>query len=218
MEIKAIVNADFAGWSAAEYLKLEKAVTKGVSAAGASLKAAWRAEVAAALGSRMGNTVKAKLFPEGQPSANAASLVYIKPGKPGRSGAPEIVGAHERGALIRARDGFWLAIPLPAAGKGKGGRRVTPWEWQARTGRQLRFISTGRRRGVLVADDARVNRKGRAVADRRLGKLQAARATTAVPIFALVPQVKLQKALNLMQLAETVGASLPARIAGSWEG
>jgi hypothetical protein len=56
-----------------------------------------------------------------------------------------IIGAHDTGPLIRSKDGFWLAIPTPAAGKStRGGRRgsapTTPGEWEHRIGLRLRFI------------------------------------------------------------------------------
>ncbi|TCM86187.1 RNA polymerase sigma factor (sigma-70 family) [Rhodovulum steppense] len=42
------------------------------------------------------------------------------------SKAPVIVGAHDTGPLIRSKDGFWLAIPLPAAGKSLRGAGSRP--------------------------------------------------------------------------------------------
>jgi len=220
MQIKVELEGNFAEWAQGETLKAARAVTRGVHGATASLKAAWRADVSSTLGARMGNAVRSQVYPEDQPSLNAAGLVYLRRAVPGSPniGAAGIVAAHSAGVVIRGSRGFWLAIPLPAAGRGKGGSRITPAEWQARTGRELRFVATGRGRAVLVADNSRVNTKGRAVLDRRRGKLQARRATTAVPIFALVPQVKLPKRLSLMQLAQQVGNTLPARIAGTWGG
>ena len=50
-------------------------------------------------------------------SLNAAAVVWSK--------APLIIGAHDAGPLIRAKNGVWLAIPTPAAGKALGGRRIT---------------------------------------------------------------------------------------------
>lgn len=35
-----------------------------------------------------------------------------------------IVSVHDAGPLIRSRNGLWLAIPTPAAGKALGGRRI----------------------------------------------------------------------------------------------
>ena len=76
-----------------------------------------------------------------------------------------IVGTHDTGPLIRSRDRFWLAIPTPAAGKSARGGRITPGEWERRTGLRLRFIY--RRRGPsLLVTEGRLNSKGRAVASR----------------------------------------------------
>lgn len=55
---------------------------------------------------------------KGNDSLSAAALVW--------SNAPVIVGAHDTGPLIRSRNGFWLAIPTPAAGKSTRGGRITP--------------------------------------------------------------------------------------------
>ena len=55
--------------------------------------------------------------------------------------APEVVGAHDRGETIRSKGGFWLAIPLPAAGKGPRGKRMTPGLWEKLRGQRLRFVS-----------------------------------------------------------------------------
>ena len=41
-------------------------------------------------------------------------------------GAPAIIGAQDTGPLIRSASGFWLAIPLPAAGRALGGKHIPP--------------------------------------------------------------------------------------------
>lgn len=219
MEIKISKNGDLDEWARVESLKAARAITRAVSGATASLKSAWRASVAGSLGERMGNAVRSEVYPEGRDSVNAAGMVFVTPAKPGSLaiGAAGIVGAHSSGVLIQARQGVWLAIPLPAAGRAKGGARITPSQWKARTGRELRFVRTGPGRAVLVADDMRINTKGRAVLDRRKGKLQAKRATTAVPLFALVRQVKLSaRPMNLMQAAAQAASGLPARVTAAW--
>jgi len=214
LNIRAELEGDFQKWSQQEYLRAERAVTRGIAGATSSLKAAWRADVASTLGGRLGNAVRSEVYPKGQPSAKAAGLVWTK--------SPDIIGAHERGAVIRSPSGFWLAIPLPAAGRGPGNRRLSPGEWEKRTGRRLRFVYRGGRRALLVDDgtpragSGMMSRMGRSGLSRTV-RVRTFRNRT-VPIFALVPQVKLPKRLNLMQLAQQVGASLPARIAGSWEG
>ena len=55
------------------------------------------------------------------------------------------VEINNTGPLIRSKNGFWLAIPTQAAGKSTRGGRITPGEWERRTGLRLRFIY--RRRG-----------------------------------------------------------------------
>jgi hypothetical protein len=54
-------------------------------------------------------------------------------GGPGLVKAPQIVSAHDAGALIRSRAGFWLAIPPPAAGTNARGGRVTRGERERRS-------------------------------------------------------------------------------------
>jgi hypothetical protein len=134
---------------------------------------------------------------------NAAALVW--------SNAPVIIGAHDTGPLIRSKDGFWLAIPTPAAGKSTKGGRITPGEWERRTGLRLRFIYRRRGPSLLVAE-GRLNSKGRAVASRSKTR----RGVATVPIFLLVPQVKLRKRLDLARDAERAVDSVPGRIVAGW--
>lgn len=75
-------------------------------------------------------------------SLGAAALIYSK--------APHIVGAFDEGAVIRSKDGFWLAIPTEAAGKSAKGGRITPGEWERRNGRRLKFVYRRGRPGLLV--------------------------------------------------------------------
>jgi len=112
------------------------------------------------------------------------------------SKAPVIIGAHDAGALIRARNGLWLAIPTPAAGKALGGRRITPAAWERRTGLRLRFVYRSRGASLLIAPTA------------------IARTTT--PIFLLLPQVKLPKRLDLAQDAARALDGVPGLIVANW--
>src|SRR5690606_618630 len=109
----------------------ERAVTRAVSAAGASLKSAWRRQITGAgLGQRLANTIRNRTYPDRGESIGAAALVWSK--------APQIVGAHARGALIRSTRGLWLAIPTPAAEQTFRQGRLTPAIWERRTGLRLR--------------------------------------------------------------------------------
>jgi hypothetical protein len=172
--------------------------------AGTGLKTAWRGQITGAgLGQRLANSIRAQLYPASRASLNAAALVWSK--------APVIVAAHDTGPLIRSRNSFWLAIPTPAAGRSLRGGRITPGEWERRTGLGLRFVYRRSGPSLLVAE-GRLNTRGRAVRSRS----KTARGAATVPIFLLVPQVKLPKRLDLARDAVRAHDALPGLIAANW--
>ncbi len=204
MKIRIDGLPDFAGLMAAEVAAGERAVTAAMREAGAGLKSAWRGQITSAgLGSRLANSIRLASFPKSGDSLNSAALVWSK--------APVIIGAHDTGPLIRSKDGFWLAIPTPAAGKSARGGRITPGEWERRTGLRLRFIYRRRGPSLLVAE-GRLNSKGRAMGSRA----KTGRGLTTVPIFLLVRQVKLPKRLDLARDAERAVDTVPGRIVSNW--
>ncbi len=140
---------------------------------------------------------------KGRTSLNAAALVWSK--------APVIVGAHDTGPLIRSKSGFWLTVPTPAAGKSLRGGKITPLEWERRTGLRLRFVYRRTGPSLLVAE-GRLNTKGRAVASRS----KTGRGLTTVSIFLLVPQVKLRKRLDLARDAERAQATISGSSVRNW--
>jgi len=204
MKLKLEISPDLVALMRAEIAAGEKAVSAAMRAAGADLKSAWRTQITGAgLGTRLGNSIRLATYPKASDSLNAATLVW--------SNAPVIIGAHDTGPLIRSKDGFWLAIPTPAAGKSTRGGRITPGEWERRTGLRLRFIYRRRGPSLLVAE-GRLNTKGRAVAS----KSKSGRGLATVPIFLLVPQVRLRKRLDLARDAERAAEGVPGRIVAKW--
>jgi len=204
MKINVSISPDLVALMAAEVKAGQKAVSTTMAEAGASLKSAWRTQITGAgLGARLSKTIRSRTYPKGRNSLDAAALVW--------SNAPVIIGAHDTGPLIRSKGGSWLAIPLPAAGKSTKGGRITPIEWERRTGLRLRFIYRRRGPSLLVAE-GRLNTKGRAVASRS----KTGRGLTTAPIFLLVRQVKLRKRLNLARDAERAAAAIPGSIVRNW--
>ncbi|MDR5651394.1 DUF6441 family protein [Ruixingdingia sedimenti] len=204
MKLGVSIVGDIVRLMDAEVKAGEKAVTTAMRDAGTGLKTAWRAQITGAgLGARLARTIRSEVYPKGQPSLNAAALVWSK--------APVIIGAHDTGLLIRSKNGFWLAIPTPAAGKSLRGGRITPGEWERRTGLRLRFVYRRTGPSLLVAE-GRLNKKGRAVASRS----KTGRGLTTVPIFLLVPQVRLPKRLNLARDAERARDAVPGLIVTNW--
>ena len=204
MKLKLDITPDLVAMMAAEIKAGEKAVTAATRDAGNSLKTAWRAQVTGAgLGQRLARTIRSEQFPKGKPSLNAAALVWSK--------APVIIGAHDTGPLIRSRNGFWLAIPTEAAGRGFRGGRITPGEWERRSGLRLRIVYRRNSPSLLVAE-GRLNARGRAVASRS----RTGRGVTTVPIFLLVPQVQLSKRLDLARDARAAQEAIPGAIVANW--
>ena len=110
-----------------------------------------------------------------------------------------------------------LAIPLPVAGKGQRGGRITPGEWESRTGKRLRFIYRPGKSALLVMDEGRINARGLAKVKggkRRRDGIKTGEQT--IPIFVLVPQVKLRKRLRLQEAATYAASAVPGSIVANW--
>jgi hypothetical protein len=205
VKLELDITLDLVAAMAAEVKAGEEAVTAAMREAGTGLKTAWRGQITGAgLGRRLANSIRSQTYPKAGESLNAAALAWSK--------APVIVGAHDTGPLIRSKDGFWLAIPTEAAGRGLRGAKLSPGEWERRRGLRLRFVYRRRGPSLLVADRARINTRGQAVASRaKTGRNQ-----VTAPIFLLVPQVKLPKRLDLDRDAERAHDSVPGLIVANW--
>ena len=205
MKLGFDIGPDFVALMAAEVAAGERAVSAAMAEKSNELKQRWRNQIThAGLGKRLAGSIRSQVYPKGKTSLNAAGLVWSK--------APEILRAHDSGPLIRSRDGFWLAIPLPAAGKGRGGCKITPHDWEQKTGLRLRFVYRRGKPGLLVADKARISKSGAAVASRA----KSGRGQVTAPIFLLVPQVKLPKRLDLARDTDRALDSVPGLIVANW--
>ena len=204
MKLKLNITPDIVAMMAAEVAAGERAVSAAMRETGTELKTAWRGQITGAgLGRRLANSIRSQTYPKAGDSLNAAALVW--------SNAPEIIGAHDTGPLIRSKNGFWLAIPTEAAGRGLRGRRITPAEWERRRGLRLQFVYRRTGPSLLVAE-GRLNTKGQAVVSRS----KTGRGVVTAPIFLLVPQVKLPKRLDLARDAGRAVDSVPGLIVAKW--
>lgn len=204
MKLGLDITPDLFAVMAAEIKAGEKAVSAAMREASTDLKSAWRGQITQArLGRRLANSIRSQTYPKAGESLKAAALVW--------STAPVIVGAHDTGPLIRSKDNFWLAIPTAAAGKGLKGGRITPGEWERRRGLRLRFVYRRRGPSLLVAD-GRLSSRGLGVASRS----KSGRSKATVPIFLLVPQVKLAKRLDLARDADRALDGVPGLIVANW--
>ncbi|GGF77060.1 hypothetical protein SAMN05216376_11227 [Mameliella alba] len=168
------------------------------------IKEDWRDDIrSAGLGNRLANTVRSRRYPTHTHSSDPAALIWTN--------ADDILASFEEGALIRSQHGFFLAIPLPAAGNRRGGGRVTPEFIERRLGTKLRYVHRPGMPALLVADE-RLSKSGLAVKSRS----KTGRNRASVPVFVLLPQVKLRKRLSLFDRANAIADTIPHRIDVLW--
>jgi len=211
MRLEAAIKGDLHKMMTEEAAAAEKAVTLGIVAAVTGLKEDLRAQVTGAgLGEKMARTWQHKRYPSSGYSIGAAGLVYSK--------APLVIRAFNEGALIKSKDGFFLAIPTSAAPKrGVGGKRITPSNFPEHSLGKLQFIFRRGAPSLLVVDGLRAGtgkrggfRKASASA------LKTGRGLATVVMFILVPQVMLKKRLNIESAATRWQEKLPELILKSW--
>lgn len=211
MKLEAAITGDLQRFMREETALAERAVTAGIREATEGLKQELRAQIiGAGLGARLARTWRSETYPKGSTSIRAAGLVW--------SAAPMVVRAHGEGALIRGREGLWLAIPLPTAPKRVMGKRVTPGNLERAWGIRLRFVyrrgqpsllvatlrPSGGKRGGFRAPSAKAMRTGTGLAS--------------VPMFLLVPQVRLRARFNVDRAARKWQDALPGIIAKHFRG
>jgi len=211
MRLMAALSGELNQMLADEVRIAEQAVTQSIREATEGLKTELRNQITGAgLGQRLANTWRGEVYPKGKLSIKAAGLVYSR--------APEVVGAHDRGATIRSKDGFWLAIPLPAAGKGPRGKRMTPGLWEKLRGQRLRLIYRRGKPSLLVAENQRARQGQRGGFSAASQKAQATgRGLVTVPMFLLVPQVTLKKKLDIDSASRRWVSTLANRIANRFD-
>jgi hypothetical protein len=205
----------------------ERAVTRAMRRAGRELQKGWRTQIrGAGLGNRLPRTIRLRVYPAGDPSLNAAAMVY--------SNAPHIVGPHSEGETIRSPNGFYLVVPTPAATQlfgrvrrsrlGHRGRFNPIREVERRLGQPLRPIHRQGRPSLLVLDNVQVGKTGRVRGGTRIsrakggGRYTQLKGRSTVVMFVLVPQVRLRKRLDLDRETDRIGAGLPEDIVAAWGG
>jgi uncharacterized protein DUF6441 len=214
MRLEAALQGDLNDLLKAELRTAEQAVSAGIREATDGLKTELRGQITGAgLGTRLANTWRGEVYPKGQPSVGATGFVWSK--------APGIVRLYAEGAVIRSKQGLFLAIPTPAAGKyGDARQKITPGAWERIHGMRLRFVYRRGSPSLLVADNARLTKRGRAAAN--IGRRQGAACTrpsgrAIVPLFILVPQVTVRKRLDAGVGEKWIGM-LPQLVLRHWFG
>lgn len=216
--VRSTLTGSFGDWLADVQGQMAAATHGGVEAATEGLKLELRQHVAAALGTRAGNMVSARVYPADHRSLRAAGSVRAR--GPVGGVADRILTGFSIGATIVGGTrnnvtGTWLAIPtenVPVLGAGVA---VTPGAVKAYYGRDLRFISPrqlGKPFGLLLMDDTVKARRGKAARPATKGRRAQGRAVRSVVMFILLPQVRLPRKLNPGPILEQWAARVPELI------
>lgn len=212
MRLEAAITGNLQKFMAQQQTAAEAAVTAGVAEITGRIKDELRGQVTGAgLGGKLAKSWQSQLYPKGKKSIGAAGWIFSK--------APRLIRAFNEGALIKSRDGFFLAIPTEAAPKrGVGGKRISPSNFPEHSLGRLRFVYRPGKISLLVVDSLRAG-TGKRGGFRKASEsaMKSGRGLTTVVMFLLVPQVKLKKRLDYKAVANRWEPQLPQAILQHWK-
>lgn len=125
-----------------------------------------------------------KVYPRGDKgSYNPVGEVFAN----GGARSQGLVSYYTQAGTNRAKDGFWLAYPLPAAGSRGRSRAITPGEWERAHGVRLQFVYKGMAGfAMLVAVGVFAKNNSGTFRAPTAGRLKD-RHPSSIPIFLLIP-------------------------------
>lgn len=212
MRLEAAITGNLHKFMAQQQAAAEAAVTAGVAEITGRIKDELRGQVSGAgLGNKLAKSWQAKLYPKGKKSIDAAGWIFSK--------APRLIRAFNEGAMIKSKDGFFLAIPTEAAPRrGVGGKRISPSNFPEHSLGRLRFVYRPGKISLLVVDGLRAG-TGKRGGFRKASDtaLKSGRGLTTVVMFLLVPQVKLKKRLDYKAVVNRWTPQLPQTILQHWK-
>lgn len=179
---------------------ISRLATKATKEATNGLKADLRNDVVGSgFGVRLSRTWQSKIYDDN--GVDVKGFVYSR--------APEIIESFDQGAVIRAREGRYLAIPTQNAPKRINRRKPTPDLYIEHKG-DLRFVRSNRGTAFLVADDRRASYSRKTGEFRGFRKasqrsLKTGRGLTTVVMFILIPTAKMPKKLDVQKIADQWG-------------
>lgn len=237
MRFRAALEGSLEKLMAAELTAQRRAITRAVKETSAEIKEGWRAQIRrAGLSPRLANTVRAETYPRGRQSRGAAGLVFVRAGKDGQIGSAVAALANlSQGAVINpGGGGRYLAIPTGynlRQGQRQGGRQgriiVTPEMMVA--DRKMTFtirvagallwcirLTTAQAKGRNGRVQTRVfrgnNHDRQLLGGGRRKRVSDMQKQGWLPMFVLVPQVRIARRLDLDSVTDRAYADLPARL------
>ena len=222
MRLQAALAGNLEKIMAAATDALAKGATDGVRQTTAEMKADLRRQTAAAgLPEKVQKAWQDRLYPKRKNSLGAAGLVYSR--------ARNIHAAFASGGEIRAKNGRFLVIPLPAAVRlglhmshqRSRGSRPRRWsEVQPAIDRfgALRMVKLSGGRFLLVADQVTASgrrSKARRTRDGLAYSTVNRRGRMSMPLFLLLPRVRLGKRIDFEGARARAQRRLPMNVAAA---
>lgn len=211
MRVDAAIKGNLPEFMKKQVAAAETAVTSGVKEVSENVKAELRAQVVSAgLGVPMSKTWKTAYYPKGKKTLSATGIIFPD--------MPQVIRAFSEGALIRSKNGFFLAIPTPAAPKrGIGGKRISPSNFPEASLGRLRFVYRPGKVSLLVVDNLRAGTGKRGGFRKASESAQrTGRGLATVVMFFLVPQAKITKRLDYKTVAKKWEPRLGQAILDNW--
>lgn len=211
--------------------KAERALLDASHQAGRTATTRIRQAMTGAGLGRLGNAIDATSDPDkggrlhrsGAAGVSASSAIHLKSRSERAIGAVE---AYTQGATIRPRSGGWLWIPSPELQRRvKGGKRVTPANWQAsgleqRIGALVKIPGKHAGEALLIVPAVSVRTSG-AANPRRMPKSGSPRGGRVLRenfvAFIGIRSTSRRARVNPHQIIEGVRAELPALLAAALE-
>lgn len=238
IRLTASLTTDLRGLLAGEVAAGERAARGAVTDTGRWTQEQLRGQVRSGFGARsarLANTWRLAVYPTSAPTLRPAALVSSR--------APAIIDAFDRGAVIRPRGGGrYLAVPLEANRRGglrTSRPRVTPQQmvasraafllplpgsrnrlWCLRVTQVQRRSRAGRVSDVAIAGNlVQVGARGTTLRGASLsrGRLtQRLLAQGFVPMFLLLPELRLPKRLDIAAVARAASARMETTLRSRW--
>lgn len=204
------ISGNLGGFLEGERTEMASRITDAVNRASMGLRDELRQQVRQnfrragrrqrAGGQNFEKTVRARIYPEGKKSMGAAGLVYF---------TAKFMATHIEGGTIRAQGGRWMLIPLPEAERRgydmAAGERSSFGRFSkgSKAGNAqvsmavhdfgpLAFIKLDGGKAMLAGNPARQGARGQ-----KTHRGSSLGGTPLVPLFLLVPQIRLKPRIDL---------------------
>lgn len=222
MRIGAAIKGDLRKQVSKEWREAGRAIRKGLREAGKGLQADLRKDAEVAGLGKLARAWRVRVYGGKRGPWESAALVYPKGGERTRGA----LWAFEHGATIRATNSRYLLIPTGFNRKGgrRGGRVLyQPSELtdsfvqRTKNGHLLLFARVGHAQTKVkgrVRDRAYVNE--RLLGSGRVRRTKEILKAGAVPMFVLVPQIRVTKRLNMAAIVRRWEARLPSLVVKHW--